>query len=86
MFKEVLTNFDELSIVDKRKEIKEELVYLYLLYQKLCNTKGIQYREVIDEEVESFIDNAETEDDYLDSVYTYVEAIKEMIGSMLEQG
>lgn len=85
MFKEVLSSFEKMSVSDKRKEINSELLYLYLLYEKICATKNIQYRKVIDEEVQALIDNPETEGDYLNSVFTYVEAIKEMIGSILEQ-
>jgi hypothetical protein len=86
MFKELLSDFDAMSISDKREEINNEFLYLYLLYEKLCATRGIQYRKVIDEEIKELIDNAETEDEYLDGVYAYIEAIKEMMGSLLEQG
>ena len=85
MFKDVLIDFDGMSISDKRKEINSEFLYLYLLYKQLCTYKNIEYRTVIDEEVQEFIDNAETEGEYLDSVYTYVQALKEMICSLLEQ-
>ena len=50
MFKEVLSSFEKMSVSDKRKEINSELLYLYLLYEKICATKNIQYRKVIDEE------------------------------------
>ena len=47
--------------------------------------QNVQYREVIDEDIKGFIDNVETEDEYLDAVYVYVEALKEMICALLEQ-
>ncbi len=85
MFKEILIDFDGMGISDKRQEINSELLYLCLLYKELCTVKNIQYRNVIDEEVQELIDNAETEDEYLDSVYAYVEALKEMICATIEQ-
>lgn len=85
MFKSVLSAFDEMSISDKRQEINSELMYLFLLYQQLCAYDNVQYREVIDTEVKNLIDNAETEEEYLTGVYAYIEAIKEMICSSLEQ-
>lgn len=85
MFKELLSDFDVMSISDKRKEIKSELMYLFLLYKELCDHKNVQYRTVIDEDIKEFIDSAETEGEYLDAVYAYVEALKEMICSLLEQ-
>ena len=85
MFKEVLSNFDDMSIKDKRQEINSELLYLNMLYKQLCQYKNVQYREVIDEDIKGFIDNVETEDEYLDAVYIYVEALKEMICALLEQ-
>ncbi len=85
MFKEVLIDFDDMSIADKRQEINSELLYLNMLYQQLCQYKNVQYREVIDEDIQGFIDNVETEDEYLVAVYAYVEALKEMICALLEQ-
>ena len=85
MFKEVLSNFDDMSIKDKRQEINSELLYLNMLYKQLCQFKNVQYREVIDEDIKGFIDNVETEDEYLVAVYAYVEALKEMICALLEQ-
>lgn len=85
MFKEVLIDFDDMSIADKRQEINSELLYLNMLYQQLCQYKNVQYREVLDEDIKGFIDNVETEDEYLVAVYAYVEALKEMICALLEQ-
>ena len=85
MFKEVLSNFDDMSIKDKRQEINSELLYLNMLYKQLCQYKNVQYREGIDEDIKGFIDNVETEDEYLVAVYAYVEALKEMICALLEQ-
>lgn len=84
MFKELLVDFDAMSIADKRKEINSELLYLNLVYQQLCEYKNVEYRTVIDEDIKEFIENAETEGEYLDAVYAYVEALKEMICSLLE--
>ena len=85
MFKEVLSDFDDMSVADKRQEINSELLYLNMLYKQLCQCKNVQYREVIDEDIQGFIDNVETEDEYLVAVYAYVEALKEMICALLEQ-
>ena len=78
MFKNILNKFDDLSIADKRKEINNEILFLYYLYEKMCKLNNIEYRDVIDDEVKELISNPETEDEYLDSIFAYVEALKEM--------
>lgn len=85
MFKDVLNNFAVLNIADKRKAINDELLYLTLLFEQTCAARNVQYRNVLDDEVKELVRDSSTEDEYLNRVYTYLEAIKEMVGSLLER-
>ncbi len=85
MFRDVLDNFAVLDISDKRKAINDELMYLTLLFEQTCSARNVQYRNVLDDEVKDLIRNSTNEDEYLNRVYTYLEAIKEMVGSLLER-
>jgi hypothetical protein len=85
MFRDVLDNFAILDISDKRKAINDELMYLTLFFEQTCKARNVQYRNVLDDEVKELIRDSANEDEYLNKVYTYLEAIKEMVGSLLER-
>ena len=85
MFKEILDSYDKLSISNKREEINDELLYLFLLFEGLCASKNIQYRKILDTDIKELISETETEDEFLNNIYVYIQTIKERIGSILEE-
>lgn len=84
MFTPVIENYKKLSISDKRQEIVNELKLMIAIFEKLCDDNNIQYREIKSREILDLKNGNETESDYLEAIFIYVEYLKEVLGSYLE--
>ena len=85
MFTEVIDNYKKLSISDKRQEIVNELKLMVAVFEKLCNDNNIQYRKIKSREILDLKNGNETESDYLEAIFVYIEYLKEVLGSYLER-
>ena len=77
MFDKLLEQYQKLPIDSKREKNIEELKLVLAMLQLLCDKRNIKYQDIKVGEETTFQD----EDDYLDSIYTYITAIKEELGS-----
>lgn len=77
MFENLLEQYQKLPIDSKREKNIEEMKLVLAMLQLLCEKRNIKYQEIKVPEETAFND----EDDYLDSMYTYITAIKEELGS-----
>ena len=84
MFDNVVESYKLLSISDKRQEILNELKLLIAVFEKMCIDKGIQYREVKSKEILDLDFGNESESDYLEATFVYVEYLKEVLGAYME--
>ena len=85
MFTPVIDSYKRLSLSDKRQEIINELKLMIVIFEKLCDDNNIQYRDIKSKEVLDLKNGAETESDYLEAVFVYIEYLKEVLGSYLER-
>lgn len=77
MFDKLLEQYQKLPIDSKREKNIEELKLALAMLQLLCDKRNLKYQDIKVGEETTFQD----EDDYLDSIYTYITAIKEELGS-----
>lgn len=77
MFDKLLEQYQKLPIDSKREKNIEELKLVLAMLQLLCDKRNLKYQDIKVGEETTFQD----EDDYLDSIYTYITAIKEELGS-----
>ena len=85
MFNEVIENYKRMSTADKRQEILNELKLLIAVFEKMCEDNGIEYRKIQSSEVLQLNDGKETEDDYLEATFVYVEYLKEVLGALFDK-
>lgn len=77
MFENLLEQYQKLPIDSKREKNIEELKLVVAMLQLLCDKKHIKYPDINLVDIDSF----ENESEYLDTIYTYVTALKEQLGS-----
>lgn len=83
MFNEVIENYKRMSTSDKRQEILNELKLLIAVFEKMCEDNNLQYRKVHSDEILDLDSGNETEEDYLEAIFVYVEYLKEVLGSLI---
>lgn len=79
-YDELIDAYSKLDVKTKRSKILEEIKFLISILQKICKDRNISYNELKCKEVLSLNDDA-IEDEYLESLFSYVELLKELIGS-----
>ena len=77
MFENLLEQYQKLPIDSKREKNIEELKLVVAMLQLLCDKKHIKYPDINLVDIDSF----ENESEYLDTIYTYLTALKEQLGS-----
>lgn len=77
MFENLLEQYQKLLVDSKREKNIEELKLVVAMLQLLCDKKHIKYPDINLVDIDSF----ENESEYLDTIYTYVTALKEQLGS-----
>lgn len=77
MFENLLEQYQKLPVDSKREKNIEELKLVVAMLQLLCDKKHIKYQDINLVDIDSF----ENESEYLDTIYTYVTALKEQLGS-----
>ena len=85
MFSEVIDNYKRMSISDKREEIVKELKLMVVIFEKLCEENNIEYRKIQSREILDLNSGKETEDDYLEATFVYVEYLKEVLGALFDK-
>lgn len=84
MFEQVIENYKRMSIPDKRQENLKELKLMVAILEKLCVDYNIPYREIKSPEILDLDNGYESEDDYLEATFVYIEYLKEVLGGYLE--
>lgn len=77
MFENLLEQYQKLPVDSKREKNIEELKLVVAMLQLLCDKKHIKYPDINLVDIDTF----ENESEYLDTIYTYVTALKEQLGS-----
>lgn len=85
MFSEVIDNYKRMSISDKRDEIIKELKLMAVIFEKMCEENNIEYRKIQSREVLDLKNGNESEDDYLEATFVYVEYLKEVLGAVFDK-
>lgn len=82
MFENVIENYKKMKTSDKREKLISEMKLLIAVFEKMCIDNGIEYRKVKSKEVLDLNNGMESEDDYLEAAFVYVEYLKEVLGSL----
>lgn len=77
MFENLLEQYQKLPVDSKREKNIEELKLVVAMLQLLCDKKHIKYPDINLVDIDAF----ENESEYLDTIYTYITALKEQLGS-----
>ena len=84
-FDNVLMNFKNMTISDKRKVSLEDLKLMIAFLEKICSDRNIEYRSIKSDEILDLKNGKESEDDYLEALYVYINVLKEMLGAYLNK-
>ena len=85
MFSEVIENYKRMAISDKREEIIKDLKFMVAVFEKLCEDNNVEYRKIQSKEILDLNNGVESEDDYLEATFVYVEYLKEVLGALFER-
>ena len=83
MFEKAVNEFDNLSLIDKKKRIIDEIKLMIVIIEKICIERNIDYREIKSKEILALKQKDVSDDDYFTALYVYVEYLKEVIGGYL---
>lgn len=84
MFEDLMASYKLLDNNDKRQKNIEELKLMIALLENLCRENNIQYRPIKSKEILDINNGNESESDYLEALFVYIEYLKEVLGSILE--
>ena len=85
MFEEVMENYKRMATSDKREMLISELKLMVAIFEKMCEDNNIEYRKIQSKEILDLNNGNETEDDYLEATFVYVEYLKEVLGSLFDR-
>ena len=83
-YSELINSFCKLEKEIKKDEINSELQELLSVLHMLCIEKGIDSSMLLHHEMNDY-KTENIEDDFLNSVYSYVISIKESLGRYLDE-
>lgn len=83
MIEEVIKNFDEISIYERRQHLLEEVLETVNLIEKICVLKNIDIKKLKSENILQNKTNL-YEEDFLHLMYIYVLYLKEDLGLLLK--
>ena len=83
MIEEVVTNFDNISIHDRRKQLLDEVLETIDLIEKICIVKNINFNKLKSENILRN-KNSLYEEEFLHLMYIYVLYLKEDLGLLLK--
>lgn len=83
-YSELINSFCKLEKEIKKDEINSELQELLSVLHMLCIEKGIDNSMLLHHEMNDY-KTENNEDDFLNSVYSYVISIKESLGRYLDE-
>lgn len=83
MFEEVIESYKLMALSDKREKLLYEIKVLIAVLEKMCEDKGIEFKTIKSNEILDLRDGNESEDDYLEATFVYIQYLKEVIGSLL---
>ena len=84
MFESVLAAYKNMNIFDKKDVVIKELKKTIEVLKKICNDKGINYREIESKEVLELSNDNGFDDDYLDQMFIYVMYLEELLWSYID--
>lgn len=79
-FKDYVEKFKVLSIPDKRIEIINSMKELNGVVEALSEIKCVELENLKSKEILDFNNGLESEDDFLEALFVYVENLKNLIG------
>ena len=82
-YNNLIEAYEKLNIKDKRKEITEEIKELLAVFCLLSLEKGITEHPLLHSNMND--NEMGTEEDFLNSTYSYLISIKEMIGRYFDE-
>ena len=85
MFETLVESYKLLPTRDKRTKLLEEVKMMIAVFEHLCEEKGLSHREISSKEILDLNDGLESEDDYLEALFVYIEYLKEATGTLLAE-
>ena len=82
-FKDLVERFKELDINDKRIEIVNSLKEINALIDTLAENESRTLQHLKSNEITDLNNGLESEDDFLEALFVYIENIKNLLGQYL---
>lgn len=82
-FKEYLDFFKHLNVSEKRMEIIRSVNEITAMFDELASEANIKLTYLKSKEVSELKDGHESEDDYLEALFVYIENAKSVLGEYL---
>lgn len=79
-FKDYVDKLKDLPVADKRVEIMASLKELNGIIEALAEVKGVELINLKSKEILDFNNGLESEDDFLEALFVYVENLKNLLG------
>lgn len=81
MFDELISSFKALPTDLKRQKLLDEVKYLIAAYERICLENDIEYNKIKSKEILDLNNGTESEDDYLEALFVYMQYLKEVSSS-----
>ena len=82
-FNAFIDEFKDSSLINKQKNVINELQELIVLFQKLCRMNGKNSELLVNKEIIDIYENKYTQDDFTEAVYTYIQMFKEVLAEYM---
>lgn len=81
MFEELVNSYKALPIDEKRNKLLLEMKTLVAVFDNICDEQNIPHEEIKSKEILDLNNGLESESDYLESLFVYLEYLKEVVSA-----
>ena len=79
MFEELINSYKALPLKEKKNKLMFEVKTLIAILKNICVEENIKHQELKSKEILDIKNGEESENDYLEAMFVYVEYLKEVV-------
>ena len=81
MFEDLIESYKLLPTKEKRNKLLQEFKLLIAAFEQICEEQNVAVNSIKSREILDLDDGNESEDDYLEALFVYLEYLKEVVST-----
>ena len=81
MFEDLVESYKLLPTKEKRNKLLQEFKVLIAAFEQICEEQNVEVNSIKSREILDLDNGNESEDDYLEALFVYLEYLKEVVST-----